>query len=285
MIRIAAILLFFFVVTALRAGDDTKIERTMLQIPKVSQPPKLEDFLNDRNGKSNNHNDYIEAEITDFRQYEPGDGIPVSQETRAYLSYDDKNLFVVFVCKDDPSKVRGRMAKREDISSDDQVIVYLDTFHDKQRAYMFATNPLGIQLDGIITEGQDEDFSFDTLWRSDGRLTSEGYIVRMTIPFKSIRFSNDSTQTWGVAFGRIIQRNNEESYWPHITKRVKGFVPQFAVSEGLQQISPGRNIRHSTAFLRARDSSIRKRPNTTQPTMRISGWTPRRSGATRSHSI
>ncbi|MGH7453733.1 MAG: hypothetical protein ACRENG_20455, partial [bacterium] len=112
MIRFAGILLILFVVTALQAQDAAKTPRATLQIPKVSQPPKLEDFLNDRNGGTNNHHDDIKAAITDFRQYEPGDGTPVSQETRAYLSYDDKNLFVVFVCKDDPGKVRGRMAKR-----------------------------------------------------------------------------------------------------------------------------------------------------------------------------
>ncbi len=37
------------------------------------------------------------------------------------------------------------MAKREDIQSDDCVGVILDTFHDRQRACMFVTNPLGIQ--------------------------------------------------------------------------------------------------------------------------------------------
>ncbi|MGH7454839.1 MAG: hypothetical protein ACRENG_26015, partial [bacterium] len=261
MIRFSGILLVFFIVTALQAQDAAKTPRVTLQIPRVSQPPRLEDFLKGRNGNSQNHTNgnshnhkTIEAEVTDFRQYEPGDGVLVSLETRAYLSYDYDNLFVVFVCKDEPNKVRGRMAKREDITSDDQVVVYLDTFHDGQRAYMFAANPLGIQLDGIITEGQEEDFSFDTLWRPEGHLTPEGFVVSMTIPFKSIRFSNDSTQTWAIALGRLIPRLNEESYWPFMTKRVKGLIPQFAVSEGLQQISPGRNVQFIpySIFTRAR---------------------------------
>src|SRR2546430_13915018 len=67
-------------------------------------------------------------------------------------------------------------------------------------------------------------FPYTTLFRS----TADGYVVRLAIPFRSLRFPRASTQTWGVAVGRIIRRNNEESYWPHLTNRVKGFVPQFA---------------------------------------------------------
>src|SRR5439155_12766213 len=98
------------------------------------------------------------------------------------------------------------------------------------------------QLDGILTEGQGEDDSFDALWHSEGRLTADGYRVLMTIPFRSVRFSNAPTQVWGIALGRIIPRDNEESYWPLITKRVEGFVPQFATADGLEGISAGRNM-------------------------------------------
>ncbi|HEV8130124.1 MAG TPA: DUF5916 domain-containing protein [Acidobacteriota bacterium] len=206
-----------------------------LKIPRVSTPPKLEDFVN---GKLPDQG----VKVTDFRQREPGDGKPVSRDTAAYLSYDDKNLYIVFVCKEEAGKVRARLAKREDIFFDDVVGIILDTFHDRRRAYMFFCNPLGIQADGITTEGQNDDFSFDTLWYSEGRLTPEGYIVWMAIPFKSLRFTHDPAQTWGIALGRFILRNLENSFWPYITRSKQGFVQQMATLEGLEQISPGRNM-------------------------------------------
>src|SRR5207247_4914782 len=115
-------------------------------------------------------------------------------------------------------------------------------------------NPLGVQLDGIMTEGQDDDYTFDTVWQSDGRLTPEGYVVRLAIPFRSLRFGSGAAQSWGIALGRFTRRYNEESYWPYITKRVAGFVPQFATLEGLQDIAPGRNVRFNpySAFTGAR---------------------------------
>ena len=79
------------------------------------------------------------AEVTGFTQRNPHDGENVSQPTDAYLGYDHKNLYVVFVCFDDPRQVRARMSRREDIFDDDQVELILDTFHDRRRAYAFQT--------------------------------------------------------------------------------------------------------------------------------------------------
>jgi uncharacterized protein DUF5916 len=205
-----------------------------LRIQRVSVPPKIEDFLSGGTP--------VGEKVTGFRQREPGDGTPVTQPTTAYLSYDEKNLYVVFVCKDDPSKVRARMAKREDVGSDDIVGILLDTFHDRRRSYIFITSPLGIQRDGISTEGQDDDYSFDTLWYSEGRLTADGYVTWMAIPFRSLRFPDAPQQIWGFAVGRVIIRNNETAYWPYITPRIEGYANQFADLKGLENISPGRNL-------------------------------------------
>ncbi|HVH66866.1 MAG TPA: DUF5916 domain-containing protein [Gemmatimonadales bacterium] len=207
----------------------------VLTVPRVDQAPRLEDFVGDDPPPG-------AVSVTDFRQREPGDGVPVSHPTAAYLSYDDRNLYVVFVCADDPTKVRAGLAKREEILVDDAVAVYLDTFHDRKRAYLFQANPNGVQLDGIVTEGQDDDYSFDAVWQSDGRLTAQGYVVRFAIPFRSLRFANTPTQSWGIGLARFIRRTNEEAYWPVVSKRLAGFVPQFAALEGLHDISPGRNI-------------------------------------------
>ncbi len=80
-------------------------------IHRVTEAPRLEAFLAGSAGADS-------TAVTDFRQHEPGDGIPVSERTTAYLSYDDVNLYVVFVCWDDRAKVRANVARRDDISHD-----------------------------------------------------------------------------------------------------------------------------------------------------------------------
>ena len=50
------------------------------------------------------------TKVSGFVQRDPHDGATVSQPTDAYLGYDEKNLYVVFVCFDEPGKVRGHQA-------------------------------------------------------------------------------------------------------------------------------------------------------------------------------
>jgi hypothetical protein len=205
------------------------------KIPRVHQAPKLQDFLED-------HPREAELKVTDFRQNTPGDGTPATERTTAFLSYDDKNLYAVFLCHDEPGQVRAHLSKREDSDQDDGVGVLLDTFLDLHRAYYFFSNPLGVQTDAIYTEGQGYDFSFDTLWDNSGRVTKDGYIVFFSIPFKSLRFSHGSEQTWGIALYRTILRKSENDYWPYVTQRVEGLTQQFAPLGGIENVSPGRNI-------------------------------------------
>lgn len=206
-----------------------------LRIPRAVHAPRLDDYVGGVPADAG-------VEVTGFRQNTPGDGDPVSLDTKAYLSYDDTNLYVVFVCKDDPALVRARIARRDDIFGDEGVQLFLDTFHDRQRAYVFSANPFGVQMDSRLTEGLGYDFNFDTQWTSDGRVTADGFVVTMEIPFKSLRFEKGTAQDWGIAVNRIIPRTNEFAYWPYITERKEGFVPQFADARIEDSISPGRNI-------------------------------------------
>jgi hypothetical protein len=235
---------------------------SQLSLPRIAAPPPLEQFLR-LAGAPGEPADCPEnlcgVRVSDFRQREPGDGVPASRETYAYLSYDDKNLYVVFLCFEEPELLRARMVRREDIFSDDRVGVFLDTFNDRQRAYAFVANPFGIQLDGITTEGQGTDYSFDTLWHSEGRITEHGFVVWIAIPFKSLRFSREVAaggQTWGISLGRLIPRNSEASYWPYVTRRKDSFVAQFARLDGLERISPGRNLQFIPYGLFARARTL-----------------------------
>lgn len=207
-----------------------------LHITRVSAAPVLDDYIsgNPPGGA---------MPVTDFIQRNPDDGKPASSETKAWLAYDMENLYVIFVCRSPSRELRARYTKRDDIFADDFVGVLLDTFHDRQHAFEFFVNPYGIQLDGLNTEGQGDDWKFDTYWNSEGRLTKDGYAVRMSIPFKSLRFTSMDMQTWGFAFFRNIPARNENSFWPRVSNSENSFVPQFGDLDGFDSISPGRNIR------------------------------------------
>jgi hypothetical protein len=221
-----------------------------IQIPLIDTPPSLSDFEAMQPsarvaGKM--------AKVTGFIAREPADGAEPTQNTDVYLAYDQRDLYAVFVCWDaEPSKIRARMTRREDIFSDDSVEIMIDTFHDARRGYAFAANPFGIQWDALWTEGSirnnsPADFSgfdpsFDTVWRSEGHLTGRGYLVLMAIPFKSLRFPNTDQQEWGLILNRGIPRTNENLFWPRISIRIQGRFNQAATASGLEHVSPSRNI-------------------------------------------
>jgi hypothetical protein len=227
----------------LAAGPD-------IHIPRIDTPPTLADF-NDMDA-----NPRVAAQmlkVTDFIVREPADGTKPTQNTDVYLAYDQHNLYAVFLCWDsEPEKIRARMTRREDIFSDDSAEIMIDTFHDARRAYAFAVNPFGIQWDALWTEGSigtgtagdfsGFDSSFDTVWRSEGRLTSRGYLALIAIPFKTLRFPNTDQQEWGIILNRSIPRTNENIFWPRISNRIQGRFNQAATATGLEHIAPARNI-------------------------------------------
>jgi len=188
------------------------------------------------------------AKVDRFLQRIPSDGAPVSQRTEAYLGYDDKNLYTIFICFDaEPQKLRARLSRREDIFDDDTVEIILDTFHDHRHAYAFNVNPLGVQQDALWTEGpgtgnDNFDQSFDTVWNSAGKLTDRGFVVWIAIPFRSLRFSSADPKTWGIMLNRGIPRNNEDTFWPAYSSRIQGRLNQEGDATGLEKISPGRNL-------------------------------------------
>ena len=241
------------------AGADS-----VLNIPRTSRPPRLADFL-----EMSQAGETSLARVRGFIQRTPRDGDESTERTDVYVSYDDTKLYVIFVCfDDDPAEIRARMVARGvQILDDDFVSIQIDTFRDQRRAYAFSANPLGIQNTGVWIEGQGWDYSFDTVWHSKGQRTERGYVVWMSIPFRSLRFSPASRQTWGLMLQRNIPRNNEESYWPSYSSRIEGRLNQAGQVTGIENVSPGRNVQlipyaYYRSF-RALDASDPGRPHFT----------------------
>ncbi len=111
-----------------------------LTIPRLQRAPALEDFLS---MKPQGEIALQMAKVTGFTQRNPHDGESVTEPTEAYLGYNQKNLYVVFVCFDDPREVRARMSPREDVYDDDEVEVMLDTFHDRAPRLRFSNHATG----------------------------------------------------------------------------------------------------------------------------------------------
>ncbi len=157
--------------------------------------------------------------------------------------YDEKNLYIAFKCWDDKDKIRATVAKRDEVFGEDNVRVWLDTYDDQRRAYVLGFNPLGIQQDGIFTEGDRPDFSIDIVMESKGVIEDWGWSVEVKIPFKSIRYSAGKGKNWGFNVARNIDRFNDEfDSWMPDDRNVSGQLVKHGKITGLDGIKYERTL-------------------------------------------
>jgi len=222
-------------------SDCAAADASTVNIPRVTSPPRLEDFAE----MAPTGNGAQLAKVTDFIQQQPSDGRPATQRTEVYMGYDRANLYLAWVCWDTNSgAIRGHLTRREEVTppDDDYVELTLDTFHDQRHGFLFDVNPRGVQSDALWSEDSGSDYSYDTVWDSGGTVTSKGYVVFMSIPFRSIRFHAANQQTWGVTLMRYVAHNDEYDYWPRVSSRIAGRLNQEGTITGVADVSPSRNM-------------------------------------------
>jgi len=205
-------------------------------IPRFEKPPVIDGKLDDEAWKQ-------AAVLKDFYQVQPGDNIKPTAPTEVLLGYDAQALYIGIRAYDDPSQVRATFAKRDSVSEDDNVEILLDTFNDRRKAFTLAFNPLGVQADGILTEGEDRDYSVDIIMKSKGMITKDGYTVEVAVPFKSLRYSVGKGKLWGIHVFRTIKHANDElDSWMPLSRDVSGMLNQAGHLTGIEEIASGRML-------------------------------------------
>ena len=182
-------------------------------------------------------------------EWAPGDNVTPPVRTECLLTVDRTNLYIAFRAYDpEPRRIRAHLMDRDDTDTliqDDHIGIMIDTFNDERRAFQFRVNPLGVQADAVFSE-QDgiEDFSWDMIWASAGRITTEGYIVEIALPLKQLRFQpGEAEQTWGFEAFRSWPRNLRHRITSAYRDRNKGCVLcQENKITGFAGLSQGRNL-------------------------------------------
>lgn len=207
-----------------------------LRIPRLDKPPVIDGKLNEDVWKQ-------AVVLKDFYQINPGDNTTPSAPTEVFLGYDSRFLYFAVHALDDPTKVRASVARRDNVFGEDNIRLLLDTFNDQRKAYVLGWNPLGVQQDGIMTEGGNTDFSVDIVMESKGELTADGWTLEVAIPFKSLRYEAGKDKLWGFHVWRNIDRFNDElDSWVPVSRDVPGMLTKAAHLTGLEGISTERTL-------------------------------------------
>lgn len=155
--------------------------------------------------------------VSGFLRFQPLEGGPPPGRTEVRFLQDAKNLYVGIRVVDADYRLRARVSQREDINADDQIGVYLDTFSDRISGYIFYFNAIGIQQDIRHNAGR-WNVSWDTVIRSKGHLTDDGFELEIAFPWRSLKFPPSETQDWGVIVTRKVPHEGAKYSWPQLER-------------------------------------------------------------------
>ena len=193
------------------------------------------------------------ALLTGFSQYQPVDSRPAADSTEVRVWYSATAIYFGVRAFEPHGPVTYTLADRDRISTDDNVEIHLDTFHELNRALVFVVNPLGVQADGTKSEGGgfipganvapgQNDLSADFQWQSKGRVEEWGYEVEIRIPFSSLRYPVKSVQEWGLQIDRHVQHSAFEETWTPAVRASASFIVQEGTLTGITGIRHGQLV-------------------------------------------
>jgi len=209
---------------------DGRAGQTTVAIPKIEADVEIDGNLDEAVWRQ-------AAVLTGFSLYQPFDQRPAPDSTEVLVWYSSNAIYFGIRAFEPHGQVTATLADRDRIGSDDNVEIHLDTFDERNRAFVFLVNPFGVQADGTKNEtggfipganvmpGQD-DLSADFVWQSRGRLIEGGYVVEVRIPFASLRYPLLAEQRWGLQIDRHVQHNGYEETWTPALKASATFIGQ-----------------------------------------------------------
>jgi len=182
-----------------------------------------------------------------FVQQEPNEGAAATEPTEIRIAFDDDNLYIGIICFDsEPDNIVVTQNRRDaSLIDTDSVEILLDTFHDRQNAFIFGTSPTGIEYDGQLSKaGQGRggvgtparaggtgggggaqrggasafNLNWDGVWKVWSKVTERGWESEMVIPFKTLRYTPGVDRTWGLNITRNLRRRNEQSFWAPVAR-------------------------------------------------------------------
>src|SRR6478752_2681735 len=121
---------------------DGRANRIHVDVPRIDATANIDGNLDDTVWRR-------AARLTGFSQYQPVDGRPADEPTEDLVWYSaDAIYFGIRAREIHGNVVRATHANRDNIESEDQVQILLDTQNDHQLAFLFGVNAFGVQQDG-----------------------------------------------------------------------------------------------------------------------------------------
>lgn len=208
-----------------------------IRATRTSAPPLIDGRLDEPAWKG-------AALLPAFVQRTPREGAAPQQKTEVRVLYDDGAVYFGLRMWDKhPHHIRRGLGRRDAPPDSDWVTVFIDTVESRQRGYFFRVNASGVLTDGLLSQENIMDTSWDGVWSGRAQVDEEGWTAELEIPLTSLAFQDKDRQSWGLYVQRFLQRAKELSGWPAMPKSSNTFVSRFATLDGLDGLRRRSSIR------------------------------------------
>ncbi len=234
---------------------------TVVTATRVTAPPVLDGRADDAAWRE-------AIPVDDFRVFSPREGALPTFRTELRVAYDDRALYVLVRAFDpQPDSIVRLLARRDtDGSPNDQVQLFIDSFHDRRNGYEYIVNAAGVKSDYLLFDDSGFDQSWDGIWDVATSIDDQGWVAEFAIPFQQLRFSDRRAPTFGIMLWRLVGRHGERVSWPAYRPSAAGLVSQAGTLVGIADLSRDAGIEIAPYLLgRARNSAdasgeVRVRP-------------------------
>ncbi len=152
--------------------------------------------------------------IDDLHQINPDEYAEPSQKSQILVVYTTDALYLAARFWDtEPDKIGAKLLRQGAYSfGEDSFTVMIDPFNNQRSGYAFDLTANGVRNQAVYANVISENWAWRGIWHGASRITDDGWIAEVEIPFKTLSF-DPRNETWGLNVARLIGRNQEHIGW------------------------------------------------------------------------
>ncbi|HAH87360.1 MAG TPA: hypothetical protein DCL60_08315, partial [Armatimonadetes bacterium] len=174
-------------------------------LPKINEAPSLDGALSDPCWQKALKVDLVSNNT----------GKTPKAPTAAYTCYDDKNLYIAFLCKEPfMDKIKANVTERGGaVWNDDCVEIFIDPGLSRKNYYHFMVNSKNVQSNAKWDGPNNEERGWDGEWQSSTSLQPDGWTAEIKIPLSNFALASDVGSSWGINLCRERKTEPENTSW------------------------------------------------------------------------
>lgn len=213
-------------------------------IKKATSPVKIDGEINEPAWKN--------ATVADqYIEQQPKPFVPEgsANRTESYLLYSNEGVYIGgYLHERTKDSIAAELTGRDGFGNNDFFGVAFDTYQDKLNGFEYIITPLNEQWDSKVSNGGNEDFSWNAVWQSAVKMHDDGWSFEIFIPYSAIRFGKKKIQDWGMNLFRQRKKCGEKFFWQSLDPNKNGFLTQEGTLAGFEDIKPPLRLQLSPYF-------------------------------------